>query len=230
MNISVLGRTPMLKHGEFDPFEVNNSDENFDKTKSISELNNRELRLMLSRLRLERETEDVIRSLRLNAGEKYDYDNPSIVDTTTPISSLYHLAASRINGQYIAHHGILGQRWGIRRYQNEDGTRTAAGKKRDLETQKVSDDHIQKVTSRRNATQGLSNAELKSLNERLQLEKTYRDLTAAETKQGESFSKTVMKDIAKQSLTEAGKALSVGLLKQFVTDPILDAAKKGATK
>ena len=31
---------------------------------------------------------------------------------------------------YLAHHGILGQKWGVRRYQNADGTLTAAGKKR----------------------------------------------------------------------------------------------------
>lgn len=30
---------------------------------------------------------------------------------------------------YLAHHGVLGQRWGIRRYQNEDGTLTPAGKR-----------------------------------------------------------------------------------------------------
>lgn len=31
---------------------------------------------------------------------------------------------------YLAHHGILGMKWGVRRYQNEDGTLTEAGKKR----------------------------------------------------------------------------------------------------
>ena len=32
--------------------------------------------------------------------------------------------------EFLAHHGILGQKWGIRRYQNEDGSLTSAGKER----------------------------------------------------------------------------------------------------
>jgi hypothetical protein len=32
--------------------------------------------------------------------------------------------------EYLAHHGILGQKWGVRRYQNADGTLTTEGKKR----------------------------------------------------------------------------------------------------
>lgn len=32
----------------------------------------------------------------------------------------------------LYHHGIKGQKWGVRRYQNEDGTLTEAGKKRYL--------------------------------------------------------------------------------------------------
>lgn len=35
-----------------------------------------------------------------------------------------------IYGDYLAHHGIKGQKWGIRRYQNEDGTLTDDGRSR----------------------------------------------------------------------------------------------------
>lgn len=34
------------------------------------------------------------------------------------------------SGIHIEHHGIKGQKWGVRRYQNEDGSLTEAGKKR----------------------------------------------------------------------------------------------------
>lgn len=32
--------------------------------------------------------------------------------------------------EYLAHHGIKGQKWGVRRYQNADGSLTAEGRKR----------------------------------------------------------------------------------------------------
>ena len=35
-----------------------------------------------------------------------------------------------ISHGYLAHHGIKGQKWGVRRYQNADGSLTSAGKER----------------------------------------------------------------------------------------------------
>ena len=40
---------------------------------------------------------------------------------------MYSIATYEDN--YLAHHGIKGQRWGIRRFQNEDGSLTEEGKK-----------------------------------------------------------------------------------------------------
>ena len=36
----------------------------------------------------------------------------------------------------LTHYGIPGQKWGVRRYQNADGTRTTAGKKREQKNKK----------------------------------------------------------------------------------------------
>ena len=44
-----------------------------------------------------------------------------------------------VSGDELRHHGIKGQRWGVRRFQEEDGSLTPAGKERyadDLDSNK----------------------------------------------------------------------------------------------
>lgn len=48
---------------------------------------------------------------------------------------------------YLMHHGIKGQKWGVRRFQNADGTRTAAGKKRERRLERYRAREIKKSES-----------------------------------------------------------------------------------
>ena len=54
-------------------------------------------------------------------------------DRQTKNIEKYHNQANHSDDlvdEYLEHHGVKGQKWGIRRYQNDDGTLTAEGRKR----------------------------------------------------------------------------------------------------
>ena len=86
----------------------------------------------------------------------------------------------------LQHWGIKGMRWGVRRYQNKDGTLTLAGKRREKQLNKQRVENLKKARAAKAerkskiATDSLSPKKMteKELNDRiarLELEKKYRD-------------------------------------------------------
>lgn len=94
------------------------------------------------------------------------------------------------NEEFLLHYGIKGQKWGIRRFQNKDGSLTAAGRKR------YSDE------GSGNDIKSMSDDELRTRLNRLNMEKQYKQLTSKETSPGAKFVQDVLYNAAKQTATK----------------------------
>lgn len=108
---------------------------------------------------------------------KVTYDNMGHILSLKVIEK--DLAQSGVTlGDFLAHYGVKGMRWGVRK--QADGSMKPSGKTPKSEDHETSRELMKKRPSQ------MSNSELKKLNERLQLEKTYSELM---TKQGSTVGK-----------------------------------------
>lgn len=142
----------------------------------------------------------------------------------------YEVCSSDIE---LYHHGIKGMRWGIRRFQNKDGSLTPAGQKR---REKLENELAQLGGKKKTAKTGVSNdaprvktvsemtnKELQDYTTRMQLEKNYydakRNLAISNPRQvskGEKFVNSLLNDVIAPAAKNAGRSY----LEKFMKDKL----------
>lgn len=147
----------------------------------------------------------------------------------------------------IEHHGIKGQRWGIRRTLDQLGHLVKTGYKKTTSSLKEASDKRKKKIAEKKAAaaakpkslQEMSDAEIRKCIDRMQLEKQYkglyRELHPKQIAAGEKFMKSAqsvlgesMKNIGGQTVTYImGQEMNKLLKKAYPNDPRPIDPKKG---
>lgn len=158
----------------------------------------------------------------------------------------------------LKHWGVKGQKWGVRRYQNKDGSLTPAGQKRynkemeklkaeekilktkartqaklgKLDSKRQELDELRKQVSKDNKSEtsktkpakksvkDMSDEELRSVINRIDMEKRYSDLTAPQKSKGNKFINTILKDVAAPAATDLAKQLAKSFMTKYLNEKV----------
>ena len=110
----------------------------------------------------------------------------------------------------LYHHGIKGMKWGIRRFQNKDGSLTKAGKKRYDDGDDGSDKSKKTKPEdswRKKNVKDMSTDELNAAIKRLELEQRYNSLNPKTVSRGKQYVTELFEKGVLPGVTNAGRKL-----------------------
>ena len=134
-----------------------------------------------------------------------------------------------MNDNELYHHGVIGMKWGVRKSRTNSGV---TSKNKTNKINKINKTNKTNTQQTKRTVKDLSDAELREKITRLELEKKYRDLSKAESKQnskGKAFVMDVLeksgKNIATQLTTYAMGTAVNKMLKNVFDDTIVNPKK-----
>ena len=132
---------------------------------------------------------------------------------------------------YIAHHGIIGMKWGVRRYQNKDGTLTNAGKARystdsDAGSPAPNSGVGKKTDTSSKSVSEMSDEELRTRLNRINMEDQYNAAMAKRNPQKNQRVNKLVNDLAEQAVRNFAQKGIEKLVKKVFDDKEVDKITK----
>lgn len=150
----------------------------------------------------------------------------------------------------IVHSGVKGMRWGVRRYQNKDGSLTAAGRKRygsskeeAMKARAKAKAKAEKANAKaakkaekdgkklmRKSAKDMTDEELNKAINRARLEQEYNRMHPEPVSRGKKIAQTLMKDVIAPAAVNAGKKYLDNVLGKYIDDAFKDPNSLSALK
>lgn len=131
--------------------------------------------------------------------------------------------------RYFRHSGILKMKWGVRRYQNKDGTWTEEGKLRRRAGYKAQnpDGTSNKTSKKKNSVSRISDEELQKRINRMKMEKEYKQLKSDLHPKKFQRVRKIAADIAEKAVVGYASKLIESKLNEVFKEPEKKTRIKG---